>query len=1197
MHTSPKAFQALHEIAVAAAGLRDPRALAALVVDRARDLLATDAAALYWWTPETGLLTTLADNDPGAESPEPPFRPGEGAAGRAFRTARPVRVDDYRKWEVAIPSSVARGIASGMAVPLLVSDRAVGALGVFEGSVRQWREDEERLLLLLAAQVAPALEAARLAQASNQQAHNLRALHEVAIAAGGLRDLSELGRLVVDRARQLLRTESATLRWWDQATQSLRLLAATDSSTQQGIDGLGSGDGPLGEAFQRREPVIVDQSTRLSDRPACPEAAMAVPVMARDEPLGALAVAGGPDRRFTREEAQLLTLLAAQVGPALEAARLYAESERRRRNAEALAELVRQGAQQPDLESVVALITSQARGLLGAAYSVIALAAPDGELEIAGSNGIRGGGWWAGPPGSPGPHLQQAVEGARTVVLSELGGRSAFPDHLTQDGRAAVATPLIDGGSNLGGLLVGWRDNIRPSAEEVSLIEALAGYAVTLIDNARAHERERRLANEAATRSAELTAVIDHIPDGVYVADLAGRIVLMNQAGEELMGLREPGAAGGPYQVFDALTGDRIPETGFAMREALKGWKVTRREVIVRRPAGPDLRVAASAVPIRDAEGNLNGALVVFSDITRESHLLGELAASEEQLRTIFDQAPIGLARVDLSGHVREANLALRTMLGLADADILGTPFARLLGQGDGEPADRIADFIAGGGDHFTAEFSLDRGEGGPRWGSASLSMVRGGDHEPLYLIGMLEDVTSRRARTEQLEYQALHDSLTDLPNRTLFTDRLAQAILTAQREHRRLAVLILDLNRFKEVNDTLGHPLGDALLQQLGPRLAAQLRESDTLARLGGDEFAVVLPTADDEQGAALAASRILQALREPFTVDGRKLSVGGSIGVALAPDDGLDPVSLLRRADTAMYAAKRAGTGFAIYSPEQDRLSPGRRLLRDELAVALDRKELSLHFQPQVAVSDGRVRGVEALLRWQHPRHGLMPAEQFIEIAEESGELAGISSWALDTALAQARLWPSDDPVRVCVNLARANLVPELPAAIEAALRRWDLPPSRLCLEFTERDLAGAGRAARQLLSQLRASGITIALDDYGTGGLTAGGLRDLPVDELKIDQSLLLGLAPGSSGVPAVQAAVAAGHELGLTMVAEGIETEAAWKVLEEVGCELAQGHLVARPLSARQVRRWLAGARSGKHPMAGSAPAMRPLGQPS
>jgi diguanylate cyclase (GGDEF)-like protein/PAS domain S-box-containing protein len=1026
MQTPTRAFQALHEVAVAAAGLRDPNALADLVVDRARDLLEADAAALYWFFPESGTLHTLAHNDPDQDGAEPPFKPGEGAAGRAYAEAAAVRVDDYRGWPQALPSSVGRGIESGLAVPLMVSHRAVGSLGVFNRRTREWSSDDEQLLILFAAQVAPALEAARLIQETIEQAHNFRALHEVAIAAGGLRDLAELGRLVVDRARQLLKSESATLRWWDPATETLRLLASIPAVEGANGERIVAGQGSLGQAFERQEPAIIEN---YAEAPGTVDwaikegikSAMGVPVMAREEPLGALGVATYEDRHYTRQDVQLLTLLAAQVGPALEAARLYHESERQRREAEAM--------------------------------------------------GI-----------------------------------------------------------------------------------------------------------EAAARSAELAAVIDHIPDGVYVTDLEGRIVLMNPAGNAMMGGGKPsgdiGAGIGAYTILDPKTRQPVPRQELAMSRALRGENVSRVESIVQREGVSDIWLESSAVPLHNAGGTLTGALVVFSDVTRERNLVVELADSELKLRTIFDQAPIGLARVDLEGNIQEANLSLRTMLGYPEGELIGLRFDRVLSTPGGSELDLISDFLKGDRDRYTAELPVRRRDGTQRWGSVSLSLVRGPKHERLYLIGMLEDISDRKAQTELLEYQTLHDSLTDLPNRTLLHDRLQQAILTAQREHRQLALLIMDLNRFKEVNDTFGHHLGDVLLQQVGPRIMAQLRESDTVARLGGDEFAVVLPTADDETGATLAARRLLKALEEPFVIEDRRFEVGGSIGIAISPQHGADPATLMRRADIAMYVAKRTRSGYAVYSPEDDKHSPGRLSLMGELRDALQGDALVLHYQPQVSLPAGTVTGVEALIRWQHPRHGLMPPDEFLTVAEETGLIVGVSEWALNAALEQSRSWSGRAELPVAVNLSMQNLQdPNLPALIATLLERHSVRAEALKIEVTETALMADPQRSAEIFAQLRAMGVKISIDDFGSGYSSLAYLKQLPVDELKIDRSFVIGITPSAEEVAIVRSAIEIGHSLGLTVIAEGVETQAAWDILAELGCDMVQGYLVTRPLPARQLGRWL------------------------
>jgi diguanylate cyclase (GGDEF)-like protein/PAS domain S-box-containing protein len=1314
MQTPTRAFQALHEVAVAAAGLRDPNALAALVVDRARDLLEADAAALYWYVPDSGTLHTLAHNDPQEETPEPPFDAGAGAAGRAYAEAAAVLIDDYRSWPDALPSSLRRGIESGMAVPLMVSHRAVGSLGVFNRRTRAWTSDDEQLLTLFAAQVAPAMEAARLTQETIEQAHNFRALHEVAIAAGGLRDLAELGRLVVDRARQLLKSESATLRWWDPATGTLRLLAAIPPAEARS-ERIAVGEGTLGQAFERQEPAVIQNYGEAPKTVAWAvedgiKSALGVPVMAREEPLGALGVATYSDRHYSRQEVQLLTLLAAQFGPALEAARLYHESERRRREAEALAELVRQGTRQEDSEHAIAMIAEQACRLVGADYSVVVLPASGGELEVKGHHGTRSPIWRAGGPPSPDDLAARVLAEGGSVAFPELD-MAGDPIHGAEGGRSAIGTPLRDGARVVGALILAWRRSLEPTTEQVQLAEALAGYASTIVDNVRTHERERQLAIEAAARSAELAAVIDHIPDGVYVADLEGRIVLMNPAGTALMGggalTAEISGGIGAFTILDPQTRLPVPRRQRAVSRALRGEKVTRVESIVQREGVPEIWLESSAVPLHNADGVLAGAVVVFSDVTRERSLVAELAASEERyrhlygmvacgvlvldakgrvldanapavkilgwtlaemrgrttgslwqaisedgkpvpfsrrptmralksgqpkpgqvlglrrgtgdirwvqihtipvlrpdgspfqvvssfiditdrkaaeeklaeselkLRTIFDQAPIGLARVDLEGKIQEANLSLQRILSYPERQMIGLRFDRLLHSPGGSELDLIRDFLKGDRDYYTAELPVRRRDGTQRWGSVSLSLVRGAGQEPLYLIGMLEDISDRKAQTELLEYQALHDSLTDLPNRTLLHDRLQQAILTAQRENRQLALLIMDLNRFKEVNDTFGHHLGDVLLQQVGPRIMAQLRESDTVARLGGDEFAVVLPTADDEAGATLAARRLLKALEEPFVIEDRRLEVGGSIGIAITPQHGADPATLMRRADIAMYVAKRTRSGFTIYSPEHDKHSPGRLSLMGELRDALQGDALVLHYQPEVSLPDGIVVGVEALIRWQHPRHGLMPPDEFLTIAEETGLIVGVSEWALNAALEQSRSWAGRVDLPVAVNLSLQNLQDEnLPRLIATLLERHSVRPETLKIEVSEAALMADPTRSAEIFGRLRALGVRVSIDDFGSGYSSLPYLKRLPVDELKIDRSFVIGIAPGAEETAIVRSAIEIGHSLGLKVVAEGVETQAAWDILAELGCDTVQGYLIARPLPARQLGRWLA-----------------------
>jgi diguanylate cyclase (GGDEF)-like protein len=425
------------------------------------------------------------------------------------------------------------------------------------------------------------------------------------------------------------------------------------------------------------------------------------------------------------------------------------------------------------------------------------------------------------------------------------------------------------------------------------------------------------------------------------------------------------------------------------------------------------------------------------------------------------------------------------------------------------------------------------------------------------------------------LEYQALHDALTDLPNRTLLNDRLQVALLTAQREGRQLALLIMDLNRFKDVNDTFGHQMGDVLLQQVGPRIQGQLRESDTVARLGGDEFAVVLPTADNESGAVNAATRIMTALDEPFLIDGQRLQVGGSIGIALSPQHGSDPATLMRRADIAMYVAKRSQVDHAVYSQEHDHHTASRLALTGELREAIKHSQLVLHFQPQVDVRRRTLVGIEALVRWPHPRHGLMFPDMFLGLAEETGLMAGLGEVTLHLALEQARAWRTRGlPAPVAVNLSMRNIAdPELPLLIRAYLEKSGLEAEDLKIEITETALMADPTKSKEVLFALREMGVRLSIDDFGIGYSSLSYLRELPVDEVKIDRSFVAGLGVEPDSNPIVRSTIDLGHSLGLMVVAEGVETQAAWNALVTLDCDVVQGYFLTRPLPARQFLRWL------------------------
>jgi diguanylate cyclase (GGDEF)-like protein len=433
-------------------------------------------------------------------------------------------------------------------------------------------------------------------------------------------------------------------------------------------------------------------------------------------------------------------------------------------------------------------------------------------------------------------------------------------------------------------------------------------------------------------------------------------------------------------------------------------------------------------------------------------------------------------------------------------------------------------------------------------------------------------DELARRA--EENHRLAMFDHLTGLPNRLLFFDRVTQAISAAGREGSGVGVLLLDLHRFKEVNDTLGHERGDELLRQVGPRLQGVLRASDSVARLGGDEFGIALAGLNTLSEGEDVARKLTDALDTPFVLDGIDIALGGSIGIARYPDHGDDPDQLLRRAEVAMYVAKTARAPYESYSLEQDTYSTDRLALVAELRRAIDEADLALAYQPMIDLERGMIIGVEALLRWSHASQGPIGPDVFIPLAEHSGLIGRITTYVLEAAATQAQAWREAGlDLTVSVNLSVRDLQrPGLAAAIGAILERHELPAARLQLEITEGSVMDQPDRALATLQELAGVGVGLSVDDFGTGYSSLAYLQRLPVNELKIDRSFVLGLAGSSSDGEIVRSTVGLGHNLGLSIVAEGVEDERSLAFLRDVGCDIAQGFFIARPMPADAVLEW-------------------------
>jgi diguanylate cyclase (GGDEF)-like protein/PAS domain S-box-containing protein len=432
----------------------------------------------------------------------------------------------------------------------------------------------------------------------------------------------------------------------------------------------------------------------------------------------------------------------------------------------------------------------------------------------------------------------------------------------------------------------------------------------------------------------------------------------------------------------------------------------------------------------------------------------------------------------------------------------------------------------------------------------------------------VLRDISERKATEERLEMMAHYDSLTGLPNRKLFIDRLAQAVIHARRHHHLVGLLFLDVDSFKDVNDTLGHDVGDILLQQLAIRLQACVRAEDTVARLSGDEFTVIIPEMDAPTAAVTAATRILEALERPLAPAGHELYVSMSIGICVWPTDGGDPGTLLRNADIAMYRAKALGRNrFEFYARELATHAARRLELEQDLRRAVDRREMRLYYQPIVSLPLGEVSSLEALIRWQHPKQGLLSPAQFMWCAEETGLIEPIGQWVLEESSREASTWGRSrlDPPSVSVNVAARQLRRSgFARDVADALDRTGLEPGRLVLEISESTVMDDTLSAAGILRDLKGLGVGLSLDDFGTGSTSLSQLGRFPLDVLKIDRLFVHGLGRDPHDAIVVQAMVSLAHALGLSVVAEGVETEEQLKILEDMECDLVQGFLISRPL---------------------------------
>jgi diguanylate cyclase (GGDEF)-like protein/PAS domain S-box-containing protein len=552
------------------------------------------------------------------------------------------------------------------------------------------------------------------------------------------------------------------------------------------------------------------------------------------------------------------------------------------------------------------------------------------------------------------------------------------------------------------------------------------------------------------------------------------------------------------------------------------------------------------------------------------AHALDRLHESNEMLERVFESAHFHVAYLDRDSNYIRVNKAYADSCGHPPDFFPGKNHFALYPNADVEGIFRKVVETGEPCTVFARPFEYpDQPERGTTWWDWTVNPVRDTDGKVSALVFALVDVTERVRAEQRAGYLHLHDELTDLPNRTLLLDRLQQTLLDAGRRGREAAVLCVDFDRFKQVNETLGHAAGDALLKEAGARLTQCVRAGDTVARLAGDEFAVVLADMASAADVGLIVQKLMACGAQPFSHQGHEHFLSASVGLALFPMDGSEPEVLLKNAQIAMHQAKeRGGNDWQYYSAHMADRTAERATLSNELRQALERGEFMLYYQPQVDIGSGRITGAEALIRWRHPRRGLVPPATFIPLAEETGLIGPLGEWVLRAACAQLRAWDAagQPPIGVAVNVSVQQFrYADLADAVGRALRDCALPPERLEIEITESTLLAGDGAPRELLQRIADMGVSISIDDFGTGYSALSYLQQLPIDSVKIDRSFVHGIA-GNGGGALVNAIIAMAHALDLKVVAEGVERDSQLARLRACGCDLAQGFYFSPPLPA-------------------------------
>ncbi|HLM96905.1 MAG TPA: EAL domain-containing protein [Acidimicrobiales bacterium] len=707
----------------------------------------------------------------------------------------------------------------------------------------------------------------------------------------------------------------------------------------------------------------------------------------------------------------------------------------------------------------------------------------------------------------------------------------------------------------------------EPLVDSLSALDALGAVVTILVLQWLSMARE--------TSEGRFEALVHEASDIIVVSDDLGRLTYVSPAFDRILGTS--GSSFHTRSAAEMMHPDDLANLMARPRDIRHSGGDGLHVELRLRHADGTWRWFEAKVTNHLGNPKVRGIVGNLHDITDRKHTEEALREAHERFRSAFENAPIGMVMADLEGTITSANPALGRILGRDAADLGGMNLMDLTHPDDRELSrSEMECLVASDSDQYRIEERCCHSDGHDVWVAINVSCVRDDEDQPLYLIGQIEDITEGRALRERLAFAAIHDSLTLLPNRELFMDRLEVALRRAVRGHHRVAVIFLDLDRFKLVNDSLGHEVGDRVLRAVADRLNSVMRGSDTLARFGGDEFTVLCDEVGDDGDALEVAQRLVAAMDQPLALPTGEVFASLSVGIALSGNGSESGAVLLRNADVAMYRAKGRGPSrIEIYREDDEQNVLSRLRTSSELHRALERDELVLHYQPLVDLHTETLVGMEALVRWQHPTRGLLAPYEFIPLAEDSGLIVSLGAWVLNEACRQVALWSAlrakagQDEARlnISVNVSALQLAdPGFPHQVVTALETSRINPDRLWLEITESTLMHDADEAVLVLHALRELGLHFEIDDFGTGYSSLTYLKRFPVETLKVDRSFVEELDQRSENAAIVRAIIGLGDSLGLSIVAEGVERRGQVEKLQSLGCHLAQGYLFGEPLPA-------------------------------